>query len=66
MKELAEANAYEIMNEHESLTWLCLFMVGAMGDHHDLSAIYGTMRMNPPEKTMFLNTWCTNKRRRLK
>ena len=39
----------EIMNAHDSLTRLLLFMVVAMGaDYHDLlSSIYGMMRMSP-------------------
>ena len=48
MKELSEANVSEIMNGHDDgLTGLNLFMVAAMGNCHDLSAIYGMMRMNP-------------------
>ena len=51
MKELAEENVDEIMNGYDALTGLRLFMVSAMGKYHDLSAIYGMMRMSP-EKTL--------------
>ena len=47
MKELTEANIDEMMNGRDSVTGLCLFMVAAMGDYHDLSGIYGMMRMSP-------------------
>ena len=47
MKELAEANADEIYNGYDSSTGLRVFMVAAMGGHHDLSGIYGMMRMSP-------------------
>merc|ERR1712154_715157 len=47
MKEEAEANVDEIMNGHDSLTRLRLFMVAAMGDKHDLSSIYSIMRIAP-------------------
>ena len=51
MKELAKENGEEIMNGHDSLTGLRLFMVAAMGDYHDLSSIYSMMRMSPEIKT---------------
>ena len=49
MKELAKANKNVdiLMNGHDSLTGLRLFMVAAMGEKYDLSAIYGMMRMGP-------------------
>merc|ERR1712154_660602 len=47
MKEQVEANLDEIMNGHDSLTGLRLFMVAAMGDYHDLSSIYSMMRIAP-------------------
>ena len=49
MKELAEANdnADALMNGYDNLTGLRLFMVSAMGEKHDLSTIYGMMRMSP-------------------
>ena len=47
MKELVEANVDEILNGHDSSTGLRAFMVAAMGDYHDLSGIYGIMRMSP-------------------
>merc|ERR1712154_506477 len=50
MKEQVEANVDEIINGHDSLTGLRLFMVAAMGDYHDLSSIYSMMRMAPEIK----------------
>ena len=47
MKELAEANVYEIANGYDGLTGLRLFMIAAMDNRHDLSAIYGMMKMSP-------------------
>ena len=47
MKQLAEANVDEIVNGHDALTGLQLFMIAAMGDYYDLSAIYGMMKMKP-------------------
>ena len=47
MKELVEANVNEMMSGCDRLTGLHLFMIAAMGDCHDLSAIFGMMRMNP-------------------
>ena len=48
MKELAEKNTDELINVSDtSLTGLRLFMVAAMGEYHDLSGIYATMRMGP-------------------
>ena len=47
MKELAEANVDEIVNGYDNLTGLRLFMLAAMGDFHDLSSIYGMMKMGP-------------------
>ena len=58
MKELAETNAAEVMSGCDSLTGLRLFMVAAMGDNHDLSAIYGMMRMSPPVETMIAKPKC--------
>ena len=53
MKKLAEANVNEMMiNGYDGLTGLHLFMVAAMGDCHDLSAIYGIMRMSPDTSHM--------------
>ena len=47
MRELAEVNVDEILNVCDSSTGLRVFMVAAMGDDHDLSGIYGMMRMSP-------------------
>ena len=47
MRELAEVNVDEILNGCDSSTGLRVFMVAAMGDDHDLSGIYGMMRMSP-------------------
>ena len=47
MEELAEANVDEIYNGYDRSTGLRVFMVAAMGDNHDLSGIYGMMRMSP-------------------
>ena len=47
MNELAEENTAEVMSGCDSLTGLRLFMVAAMCDYHDLSGIYGMMRMSP-------------------
>ena len=47
MKELAEANVDEMMNGHDSSTGLRVFMVAAMGKYHDLSGVYGMMRLSP-------------------
>ena len=47
MKELAEVNGEEIMNGHDCSTGLRLFMLAARGDNHDLSSIYGMMKMSP-------------------
>ena len=47
MKELAEAYTDEIVNGCDGLTGLHLFMVAAMGECYDLSAIYGMMKMSP-------------------
>lgn len=48
MKELAELYADEVMNGHDSLMGLRLFMVAAMDDRtSELSSVYGTMRMSP-------------------
>jgi len=47
MKEQVEENVDEIINGHDSLTGLPLFMVAAMGDYHDLSSVYSMMRMSP-------------------
>ena len=60
-KELIEANvANEVMNGHDSLTRLCLYMVAVMGDGHDLSAIYGIMRMSSETRasTVLLHMIC--------
>ena len=46
-QEQIEANMDEIMNGHDSLTGLRVFMVAAMGDKHDLSSIYSIMRIAP-------------------
>ena len=40
-------NMDEVINSYDSLTGLQLFMVAAMGNRNDLSAIYGIMKMNP-------------------
>ena len=53
MKELVEENVDEIMNGHDNMSGLDLFMIAAMGDHHDLSTIYGMMRMNPGKAISF-------------
>ena len=50
MKELGEDNVDEVVDGYDSLTGLRLFMVAAMGDRHDLSGIYGLIRMSPNEK----------------
>ena len=47
MKELAEDDAEEVINGCDNLTGLPLFMVAAMGKYHDLSSIYGIVRMSP-------------------
>ena len=47
MIKLAEENVDEIMNGYDSLTGLRVFMVAAIGEYHDLSGIYGMMRMSP-------------------
>ena len=47
MKELAETNMDEIATGFDSLTGLRVFMVAAIGDCHDLSGIYGMMKMSP-------------------
>ena len=50
MKELTcktPRNVDEVMDSYDSLTGLRLFMVAAMGDCHDLSSIYGIMKMSP-------------------
>ena len=64
MKELAEANVEEIMNGYDDLTGLHLFMIAAMGENNDLSAIYGVMRMSP-ERTSNMTCvgGCMGKRR---
>ena len=46
-QEQIVANMDEIMNGHDSLTGLRLFMVAAMGDKHDLSSIYSMVRISP-------------------
>ena len=51
MKEQIEADVDEIMNGHDSLTGLRLFMVAAMGEYNDLSSIYAMMKMNPETST---------------
>lgn len=63
MKEQAEANADEIMNNYDDLTGLNLFMLAAMNDCHDLSAIYGLMKMTPEEKIRFGS--CRSRKREL-
>ena len=65
MKELANESVDEIMNGHASLTGLRLFMVAAIGNYHDLSGIYGIMRMSPETINTF-DGCSMNKRRRLK
>ena len=52
MKDLVEANSDKIMNGYDDLTGLRLFMTASMGESHDLSAIYGIMRMGPE-----MNIW---------
>ena len=47
MKNLAEANVDVVMNGNCVLTGLRLFMVAAMDNCHDLSGVYGLMRMGP-------------------
>ena len=47
MKELVELIVDEVMNGYNSLTWLCLFMIAAIGKYHDLNGLYGIMRMSP-------------------
>ena len=44
---LAETNKDETINGNDSSTGLRLFMVAAMGDCHDLSSIYGIMKLSP-------------------
>ena len=46
-----EANTDEVMDGYDSFTGLHLFMVAAMGSCHDLSAIYGMMKMSPEMNT---------------
>ena len=41
MKEPAEASVDEIRNGHDSSTGLHVFIVATMGDHYDLSRVYG-------------------------
>ena len=36
-----------MMNYHDNMIGLDLFMIAAMVDHHDLSTIYRMMRMSP-------------------
>ena len=47
MKEIAEVDVDEVLNGFDSSTGLRAFMVAAMGDYHDLSGIYGMMRISP-------------------
>ena len=47
MAELVETNIEEVINGHDGLTGLRLFMITAMGKRFDLSSIYGLMRMSP-------------------
>ena len=56
MKELAEANVDEILNGCDTSTGLRVFMVAAMGDHHDLSGIYGMMRMSPQTRNILISS----------
>ena len=56
MKELAEAKVDEIYNGHDSSTGLRVFMVAAMGNYHDLSAIYGMMKMSPETKNILISS----------
>lgn len=48
MKEQVQVNTENevVMNGNDSLTGLRLFMVAAMGEKHDLDAIYSIMIMN--------------------
>lgn len=47
MVDLVETNIEEVINGHDGLTNLRLFMIAAMGNCSDLSSIYGIMRMSP-------------------
>ena len=40
-------NVTEVLDSHDSLTGLRLFMVAAMGDWNDLGSIYNIMKMSP-------------------
>merc|ERR1712130_224335 len=45
MNELAKTSSEEVMDGHDRLTGLRLFMVAAMGKYHDLNGTYSMMRM---------------------
>ena len=47
MKEVVESSIHELIDGHDSLSRLRLFMVAASGDHCDLNSIYSMMRMSP-------------------
>ena len=66
MKELAEVNVDEICHGCDGLTGLRVFMVAAMGEHHDLSCIYGMIKMSPETKNepITSNNGRPNKQRR--
>ena len=47
MRELVESNTEEVVDGLDRMSGLRVFMLAAMGEDSDLSAVYGMMRMSP-------------------